>query len=183
MHPRIARREDAFLLVVDLQEPLLRGVADPDGLLKNVGILIDAARTLGLPILATEQYPERFGPTVEAVQSRWGEVEPVGKLRFSSCGCDAIQSSLQSSGRRTAILCGVETHVCVNQTAHDLLNEGFTVHVPADAVSCRTPANHEMGLGKIRDSGAILTSTEMVVFEMLREAGTPEFKGLLPLFK
>lgn len=183
MHPRIARREDSFLLIVDLQQPLLDIMPDAEALLKNAGILIEAAKTLGLPIFATEQYPERFGPTVEAVSSRWGELKPHGKMVFSSCGCAGIRKALEASDRRTAILSGVETHVCVSQTAHDLLEEGFVVHVPADAVASRTEANRQLGLEKMRDSGAVITSIEMVIYEMLREAGTPEFKALLPLFK
>ena len=182
-HPRIARREDTFLLVVDLQEPLLKVMEVRERLLANAGILIEAARTLGLPILATEQYPERFGPTAEEIRVRWGDVQPVGKLCFSSCGSESVQGQIQRLGRRTAILCGVETHVCVNQTAHDLLAEGLAVHIPADAVASRTEMNRQLGLEKMRESGAIVTSTEMVVYELLREAGTPEFKALLPLFR
>ena len=183
MHDRIARREDAFLLVVDVQEPLMKVMSEPDRLLKNAGILIEAAKALGLPIFATEQYPERFGPTVESVRSRWGDLAPSGKMAFSSCGCSGIMEAIRESGRRTAIVCGVETHVCVNQTVHDLLEEGMRVHVPADAVASRTEMNWRLGLEKMRESGAVVTSTEMVAYELMGRAGTPEFKALLPLFR
>ncbi len=182
-HPRIARRGDAFLLVVDIQEPLLKVMPRADRLLKHAGILIEAAKTLGLPIFATEQYPERFGPTVEPIRSQLGTLAAEGKLAFSSCGCRGVMDAISSCGRKTAILCGVETHVCINQTAHDLLAQGYTVHVPADAVDSRAPLNREVGLNKLRDSGAVITSTETVIYELLGEAGTPEFKSLLPLFK
>jgi nicotinamidase-related amidase len=182
-HPRIARRDDAFLLVIDVQEPLLKVMPQPEGLLKNIQILIEAAKILNLPLYATEQYPDRFGPTVEALRARWGAVEPEGKMTFSSCGCLPVFQRIQESPRRTAILCGVETHVCVSQTAHDLLAQGFTVHIPADAVASRTEFNRKTGLEKMRDSGAVLTSTETVVYELLQQAGTPEFKALLPKIK
>jgi nicotinamidase-related amidase len=183
MHDRIARREDAFLLVVDVQEPLMKVMSEPDRLLKNAGILIEAAKALGLPIFATEQYPERFGPTVEAVRSRWGGLAPSGKMTFSSCGCSGVMEAIRESGRHTAVVCGVEAHVCVNQTVHDLLDEGMTVHVPADAVASRTEMNWRLGLEKMRESGAVVTSTEMVAYELMGRAGTPEFKALLPLFR
>jgi nicotinamidase-related amidase len=180
MHPRIAAREDAFLLIVDIQEPLLRVVREPERLLSNARILIEAARVLGLPILATEQYPERIGPTEPGLRERWGNVDPWGKLTFSACGGGEPARAVEAMERRTAIVCGVETHVCVNQTVHDLLAMGRTVHVPADAVTSRTELNWRLGLDKMRDSGAIVTTTETVVYEMMGAAGTPEFKALLP---
>jgi nicotinamidase-related amidase len=182
-HPRIAQREDSFLLLVDLQEPLLKGVSEPETLVKNVGILIKAAKTLGLPIFATEQYPERFGPTAEAIRSLWGDLNAQGKMTFSCCGSAELRRRMEEAGRDTAIVCGVETHVCINQTVHDLLEQRLRVHVPADAVASRTERNHQLGLAKMRESGAIVTSVEMTVFELLARADSAEFKALLPLFK
>jgi hypothetical protein len=183
MHPRLAQREDAFLLVIDAQGPLLNVMSAKDRLLSHCKLLIEAMRVLKIPILASEQYPERFGPTAEELSSRWGDVKPVGKMVFSGCGCPEFVQQIEATGRKTAILCGLETHVCVNQTALDLMANGYTVHVPADAVDSRTDLNWRLGLEKMRDAGAVMTSAEMVIFELMGKAGTPEFKALLPLFR
>jgi isochorismate hydrolase len=183
MHPRLAQRDDAFLLILDMQTPLLNVMNAPERLLANCKILIEGVRTLGIPIFATEQYPDRFGATTDDVRSRWGEVVPAGKMVFSGCRCAELMRQIEATGRNTAIVCGVETHVCVNQTALDFMANGYTVHVPADAVDSRTDLNWRLGLEKMRDAGAVMTSTEMVLFELMEKAGTPEFKALLPLFR
>jgi nicotinamidase-related amidase len=182
-HLNLADRDDSFLLIIDVQAPLLGVMPQSERLIKNIQTLIEAAKTLHLPLFATEQYPERFGPTVESIRSRWGVVQPEGKLVFSSYGCLPMVRKIQESNRRTALLCGIETHVCVSQTAHDLLADGYTVHIPADAVDSRTALNRETGLEKLRSSGALITTTEMLIFELLQKAGTPEFKALLPHIK
>ncbi len=177
----LARAPDTFLLVVDVQDPLLQVMHESEPLLKNVHILLEAARVLGLPLFATEQYPERLGPTAEPIRAAWGDVTPIGKMEFSAW--PSVRMAVKATGRRTAVVCGVEAHICVQQTAQDLLAAGYRVHIPADAVASRTPANRDLGLRKIEWSGAVLTSTEGLVYELLERAGTPEFKAMLPWLK
>jgi nicotinamidase-related amidase len=186
-HPQLALdRANAALLVIDVQERL--GAAmDParfERLLKNNEILVETARTLGLPILVTEQYPKGLGPTVPAVRKALPpEVEPISKVAFSAHAVGLVADRLKQLGRSQIIVTGMETHVCVFQSVRDLIGTGYVPFVPRDAVLSRTPDNHETGLALMRDAGATLTSTETVVFDLLGEAGTPEFKKLSALVK
>lgn len=184
-HPYLLRRDDALLVVVDMQEPFLRGIHAPEGLTANVGLLIQAAKLLGVPTLATVQYAERMGGVVPAVAA-WlpgGGPEALDKLTFSCAGSAAFRDFLHASGRRQIILCGVETHICVAQTALDLAHLGYQVHVAADAVSSRTLEKHKLGMERIRDSAVLPCAAESAVYELLEEAGTPEFKAILRLVK
>lgn len=182
-HPSLADRSDSLLLVVDLQEPFLRGVAGRDDLLARCVALIEAANVLGLPVVATEQYPERMGPTVEAVAHAFGGVRPIAKMTFSCCPADGVMAALSHAGRRTVVVCGVETHICISQTVHDLISVGYGVHVPADAVSARGTLDHEVALCRMAAAGAVITTTEATIFELLYRAGTDEFRALQPVIK
>lgn len=183
-HPSLLRSEDALLLVIDMQKPLLDVVWEPERLLVGVGLLMDAARILRVPVVPTVQNSRRLGPPVEAVTKRLPSLAvPFDKMQFSCLGSDAIGSEVHRSGRRQILLCGMETHVCVSQTAHDLLAHGYEVHVAADAVSSRTERNWEIGLRRMERAGAVITSAETAIYEMLYEAGTPEFREVLELVK
>ncbi len=184
-NPKLALdRNNTVLLVVDVQERL--GAAmDPAGFarsLKNTEILVESAKTLGLPILATEQYPKGLGPTVPSLRQAL-TAEPTSKVAFSCVAVEDVAKALRESGRKQVIVAGMETHVCVFQTVRDLLGEGYVPFVPRDAVLSRTEENHETGLALMREAGATVTSTEAVVFDLLGAAGTPEFKKLSPLVK
>jgi nicotinamidase-related amidase len=184
-NPKLALdRNTAALLVVDVQERL--GAAmDParfERSLKNTEILVESAKTLGLPILVTEQYPKGLGPTVRSIRQALSS-EPTAKVAFSCIAVDDVARRLKESGRTQVIVAGMETHVCVFQTVRDLLAEGYVPFVPRDAVLSRTTENQETGLSLMRDAGATVTSTETVVFDLLGAAGTPEFKKLSPLVK
>ena len=170
-------------MVVDLQEPFLRTMFDRPAVVENVRRLIGAAKILDLPMLVTLQNPEKMGDTVPEVKELLPPAEPVGKMSFSCCGDVTFNRRLSALGRRTVILTGIETHVCVSQTAHDLLMQGYTVHVPGDAVCSRKEADWLAGLEKMRQSGVIVTSTEAVIFELLACAGTDEFREVLKLVK
>ncbi len=184
-HPHILRREDALLVVVDMQEPFLRGIHDQEALIGNVRLLIQTAAILSVPILPTVQYAERMGGLVsEIAQALPADVcSPLDKLCFSCVSNDAFQSALAASRRRQVLLCGVETHICVSQTALGLAAQGYQVHVAADAVSSRSLEKHKLGMERMRDSAVLPCAAEAAVYELLREAGTPEFKEILKLVR
>jgi nicotinamidase-related amidase len=177
-------RKNALLLVVDVQERLFKAMpADGQApLLKNLDILVKAARRLDVPVVASEQYPKGLGPTVASLRESLPDA-PLSKLEFSCGGNEAIANALKRSGRRQVVVAGMETHVCVYQTVRDLARSGFTVFVPRDAVISRTPDNKAAGLALCEKAGAVLTSTEAAVFDLLGVAGTPEFKDISTLLK
>ena len=179
-HPHLLGRDTSALVVVDMQEPFLGAIHERGRLTENVGLLCHAARILGVPALATVQYASRMGGIVPAVAEALGEdAAPIDKLCFSCGGSEAFLSALAATERRQVLLCGVETHICVSQTAHDLAHAGYQVHVAADAVSSRTLEKHKLGMERIRDAGIRPCAAEAAVYEWLREAGTPEFKEIL----
>jgi nicotinamidase-related amidase len=183
-HPALLRREDTGLIVVDVQEAFRPVIDGFDGVARNCGLLAEGFGVLGRPVLVSEQYPKGLGHTVDEVAERLPEgVEPVEKLRFSACGVAPFDRALEAAGARAWVVCGIEAHVCVNQTVHDLLARGYDVHLAADAVSSRTAANRALGLDKAAAAGARVTSAEMALFEMLEEAGSPEFKAISKLVR
>ena len=185
-HPHILRREDTLLVVVDMQEPFLRQIHDRDRLIENVRLLVQSANVLGLPVLPTTQYADRMGgvlPEIAAVLPVHHALEPLDKMSFSCAGQPDFVHAVRASRRHQLLLCGVETHICVSQTALDLTANGFQVHVAADAVSSRTLEKHKLGMERLRDSGVLPCAAEAAVYELLREAGSPEFKTLLKLVK
>ncbi|TNE51388.1 MAG: hydrolase [Deltaproteobacteria bacterium] len=179
-------RVKAGLLVIDIQERLA-GAMDDDAMSaveKNATILIEGAKALDLPVWATEQYPKGIGPTLEPLADAFPEgVSPVAKVDFSCAAVPEVLEALKSSGRTQIVVCGMESHICVFQTARDLVREGFQVFVPRDAVIARTQANCELGLQLMERAGAVITSTESVLFDMLGRAGSPEFKRISSLIK
>jgi nicotinamidase-related amidase len=178
-HPGLLRRDDCALIVVDMQEPFLNAIHGRAALTANVVLLCRAARVLGVPILATLQYAARMGGTVTEVAEAIGADAAIDKMCFSCAGSQAFAAALTATGRRQILLCGVETHICVSQTAHDLLHAGYQVHVAPDAVSSRTLEKHKLGMERIRDAGIHPCAAEASLYEWLREAGTPEFKEIL----
>ncbi len=181
-HSRL-KRPGAGLLVIDIQERLLPSIRERERLVLNAVRLIRGAAILGLPLFATEQYRKGLGATVAEVAASIRGFKPLEKLTFSACGEPGFQRALEDKGISDVILCGIETHVCVLQTCLDLLEAGLNVMVVGDAVSSRTPENHRLGLERMRSAGAVITSTEMVLFELLERAGTGEFKQILALVK
>ncbi len=176
-------RAQAGLVVVDIQERLLPAMHDWERLLQNAIRLVKGAGVLGLPVLATEQYPKGIGRTVPELAGAVPGFIPLEKISFSCCGARSFVPSLASKNVREVILCGIEAHVCVCQTALDLLDKGFGVFVVADAISSRTAENRQFGIERMRDAGAAIVSTEMILFELLGEAGTDPFKDILGLIK
>ena len=176
-------RTQAGLVVVDVQERLLPAIFESQRVVQNTVRLIQGAAVLKVPIFATEQYRNGLGPTVPEVAAAIPGFAPQEKLAFSACGADGFIPALEQRKVTDALLCGIEAHVCVSQTCLDLVDKGFRVFVAADAVSSRTPENYHVGLDRMRAAGAVIVSTEMVLFELLERAGTDEFKQILRLVK
>jgi nicotinamidase-related amidase len=176
-------RDRAALVVVDVQEAFRPAVIEFDKVARNVGTLVQGASVLGVPLLVTEQYPKGLGHTVPEVARHLDGVEAIEKVCFSAADSDGFNSSLRQSGKEQLLLCGIESHVCVSQTAEDLLASGHEVHVARDAVTSRTEENRELGLHKMERAGAVITSVEAALFELLRASGTPEFKAIQKLVK
>jgi nicotinamidase-related amidase len=177
--PRILDPDRAALVVVDVQEAFRPAVAGFEEVAANVARLVEGAKVMGIPIVVTEQYPKGLGSTVPEVAELLGGVEPIDKVCFSGAAADGFDLG----GRGQALVCGIETHVCVSQTAHDLLARGIEVHVARDAVGSRSEENKELGLHKMESSGAILSSVETALFELVGAAGTEEFKQVQALVK
>jgi nicotinamidase-related amidase len=176
---RVLSRDRAALVVVDVQEAFRPAVLDFEGVARNAGVLVQGAHVLGLPVVATEQYPKGLGRTVPEVAEHLEGTDPIEKVCFSAVEADGFDLD----GREQALVCGIESHVCVSQTAHDLLDRGFEVHVARDAVTSRTAENRELGLHKMEGSGAVLTSVETALFELLGAAGSEEFRRVQALVK
>lgn len=174
-------RHDTALLVVDVQEKLLPAIPDRERLVWNVRRLIDGAALLGLPILATEQYPHGLGPTIPMLRERLPQ--PPAKVTFSCRECGELFEPFRQAGVYKILVCGMETHVCIQQTVIDLLGEGFRVFIPADAVAARGTLDHEIALRRMDSTGAVVTTTEAALFEWCETAGAPEFKKISALIR
>lgn len=174
--PELMSRGDTALLVIDVQEKLVSSIADGPRVVWNVRRLIDAAKSLGLPVAATEQYPKGLGPTVPELAERLGPMP--SKLAFSAGGCPEIFDDLRNRGIQKILVCGIETHVCIAQTVFDLLADGWRVYVPVDAVGSRFEIDRRTALDRMDSAGATLTTVEAAMFEWCEAAGTPEFKEI-----
>ena len=181
-HSPLLRADDAILIVVDMQEPFLRNLFERERVIRNVCILLDGAKILGVPVLATTQYAERMGGVLPEVQERLGEAPVLDKMTFS-CWDETFRQEIERRGRRQVILCGAESHICVSQTAHDLLAAGYQVHLVEEAVSSRSESNALLGFAKMRQSGVVPASLESALYEMLGRAGIPAFREILKLIK
>jgi len=183
-NPKLFFRESSALVVVDIQEKFLTPVYQKERVVERTRFLMQAAEILKIPVLATVQYPERMGGLIPEITEVLPDGCPVtDKLCFSCFGADEFARNLQATGRRQVVLCGIETHICVNQTCHDLLFAGYTVGIPFDAVSSRSEAFHENALRRMEAAGAVVANTESIVYEWMYQSGTPEFKAILALVK
>lgn len=179
MMAELLSRDDSVLVVVDVQEKLVPAVPDSSRVIERAGLLLAAAGVLGVPVIATEQYPRGLGPTVEALRKALpAGCEPIEKTDFSCVPVPEFASRLMTLGRDQVVVAGLEAHVCVGQTVLDLLGAGKRVFVPADAVASRRADDAAVALRRIERAGAVVTTAEAVVFEWLRRAGTAEFKAL-----
>jgi nicotinamidase-related amidase len=177
--------ERCALLVIDIQQRLLPPIFNNELMVRNAQLLIRAAGILNIPALMSTQYAKGLGTTVPEIASLLPGTEAIDKTLFSCFGSDVFCAALKRvpGNRNTLLLCGMETHICVAQTALAALREGYLVHVAADAVGSRTELNWKIGLERMRDAGAVISSTEMVIYELMRASSSAAFKELLPHLK
>ncbi|MGI6626486.1 MAG: hydrolase [Limnochordia bacterium] len=175
-------REDLVLLIIDIQEKLVPVIKYRSQVIRNATVLITAAQEMGFPVMVTEQYPQGLGRTVPELLGLIEEGNIFSKNSFTAY-TDQVKSALHGLGRKTILLCGMETHVCVFQTVRDLLQDGYQVHVAKDAVASRTKDNYTNGIDLMQSLGAVITNTETAVFDLLKVSGTPEFKLISKLIK
>ena len=178
--PRLTR-ENALLFICDAQTRLLPAIFEAQRVETNIAMLVTLARRLELPVVASEQNSAKIGGTADAIQRALGEFAPVEKMRFSAWP-DA-RTAVESCERRTVLLCGLESHICVCQTALDLLDNGYTVFAAYDAISSRREDNRRVGWERMMAAGAVATSSESAIYELLGEAGTDDFRAMLDLVK
>lgn len=173
------------LMVVDIQERLMPVIEGRDQVVKNAALLLKAAKVMKMPVLATTQYVARIGELLPEIKTELNGVAPIDKMEFGGFNNPSVAKAVEHlpTAIDTLILCGVETHICIYQTAIGAILAGYKVWVPADAVSARVRHNHRTGIGRIREIGGIVANTELIVYELLHKAGSQEFKELLPFLK
>lgn len=177
------RAADAAFVFVDIQSALADVMERRDAVVGAAALLARAAATLQVPVLVTRQYPRGLGDTVCEIAEAVGEHSPIDKVTFSCLAEPAFREQLEALGRRQVVLAGMETHICITQTALALLEEGYEVSVVADATCSRRMSDHEVALARLRAAGAQVTVVESVIYEALERAGTPEFRAVLELVK
>lgn len=182
---RLLDPKTSALVVIDPQTKLMPAIFEADRVIKNAVLLFRLSQILSIPAILTTQYSQGLGPLVPEIASAAHGIAPLDKTSFGCFGDEKFLAHLKevAPGRGTLLVAGVESHVCVVQTALGALNAGYGVHVARDATSSRTPQNWEVGLNRMDRAGAVISSTEMLIYELLGKSGTPEFKAILPLLK
>ncbi|NLB53681.1 MAG: hydrolase [Syntrophomonadaceae bacterium] len=174
--------QDTLIMIIDVQEKLMAAMKDKERVYKNINLLLETGKQLDIPVLVTEQYPRGLGPTVHEVAEHLADYKYMDKVTFSACN-EGLFDILKEFGRKTVLITGSETHICVFQTARDLTEAGYNVHLVKDAVCSRFDENYENGIQLMRESGAVITNAETVVFDLLKQSGTPQFKVISSLVK
>lgn len=177
------KTKNSILLVIDVQEKIFATMHEQVETETNILRLIEGIKVLGIPIVWTEQYPKGLGPTIRSVREALEAEKPLEKISFSCCGDSGVEKVIESQGKKQMLVCGIEAHVCVYQTAADLLRKGFDVHIVTDAVMSRKEDNYRLALEKMRDLGANLTSVEMALFELQKVAKGETFKAIAEIIK
>ena len=182
-HPNILQRENTVLLIIDIQERILKVIHEYERVIENNLKLIKGMKILNVPIIYTEQYPKGLGPTADILRRELDGIEAVQKMSFSCSGAEELFENLKKKNIKTVVVTGIESHVCVLQTALDLMANGFSVQLAYDAVSSRRESDYKVALERMRSNGAEITTTESILFEMLNVCGTDEFKGISQIVK
>ncbi|MDO8885861.1 hydrolase [Candidatus Oleimmundimicrobium sp.] len=175
--------DNTVLVVIDVQEKLARAMYEREELIENLQKLIKGIKVLEVPIIWLEQNPRGLGSTVPEIAQLLSDLEPISKFSFSCCASESFMKEMKTLKRNHVLLAGIETHVCVYQTARDLVNLGYKVQVVADTISSRTAKNKQIGLERIKEVGGSLTSVETALFELLKVAEGPKFKEILKIVK
>lgn len=176
-------KENTGLIVVDIQGKLARLVSNSDSLIAHCQKLIKAAKALGLPIVWLEQNPEKLGATVDELSVLLAEQEPIPKFTFDACEETGFMHAIRASGRDTWLICGIEAHICVYQTASHLKNLNYDVHLVSDCIASRELVNKELAIAKLANHGISITGLEMCLYELVKDCRAPEFKEILNLIK
>ncbi len=171
-------KDNTALVIIDIQERLAVVMKQRETVVNNCLHLIEIAKIMNIPVVVTEQYPKGLGRTVEEIRNALPDYKPIEKLTFSCCDERTFLNEIKTLNKKTVILTGMETHVCVLQTCIGLVLDGYNVHLIRDAVCSRTKENRETGIEFMRDAGAVITCTETVLFQLLKVAGTEEFKAI-----
>lgn len=179
-HPTL---DNTLLLIVDVQGKLARLMDGSEAMIRQQQILIDACRLLDVPIVWAEQLPDKLGPTVPELSDKLVGLSPRSKSSFGCCGDDALMAAIRDSGKPQVVLCGIEAHVCVWQTAAALIRADYEVHLACDAVSSRSSLNREIAFRRMAQAGVCLSNVEMILFELMQGAGHPRFREVTALLK
>ncbi len=182
-HPHLLSKEKSILVLIDIQEKLLKVMWKKEDLILNLSKLIRAFKIMEIPILLTEQYPEGMGKTDKSISELVDQTEPVEKLCFSCMGKEDFDDKLKTSGRKQVVLAGIESHICVLQTALDLLDQSFLVYLPYDGTSSRKESDYRNALERMRKEGVVIGSMESAIFELLKVADTQQFREVLKIIK
>jgi nicotinamidase-related amidase len=183
MTGHVLHREHLGLAIIDVQVKLMAVMSRRQRIVENSVKLIHLARLFNLPVIVTEHYPRMMGSTLPEIKEALHTYNPIEKMDFNCCAVEHFNNRLESADLETILLTGVETHICIFQTCMNLLEKGYNVHVPQDAVDSRTEENWHVGLELMKDAGAVITSTETIIFQILKRAGTKEFKEMLRIIK
>ena len=183
-HENTLDLKHAALVIIDMQESFRGVISDFADTSARIALMAHAAQLLKLPTIITEQYPKGLGTTVGEIRAVLpAKIEPIEKTAFSACGAEEFGTRLTAYNTVQVLLCGIEAHICVSQTTHDLLSRGYSVHLLTDCITARTAHNKHVGISKMQQSGALPSSIEMALFELLRDAGHEQFKAIQRLIK
>jgi len=182
-HVNTLERDGSVLVVVDVQDKLLQAIHGWQDVLANTVKMVKIAHALGIPVIVTEQYPKGLGETNKELMGVLSPCSIFEKTVFSCFGTEGFGDRLKELDAKTIVIVGIEAHICVNQTAHDSLAAGYKTHIISDSVGSRNPSNKMIGLDKMRQSGVVISSVEIALYEWLKRSDTKEFKDMLPLIK
>ncbi|MFC1825404.1 hydrolase [Thermodesulfobacteriota bacterium] len=180
---KLIDRENTGLLVVDAQEKLMPVMGQKQRVVDNIIRLLHLSKIFNMPVILTEHYVKWLGPTLPEIVESLPVYEPIQKMHFNCCDMDPFNERLESGNYKNILVTGVESHICIFQTCVSMLERGYTVHVPRDAVDSRTDENWRVGLDLMKEAGASITSTETLIYQILKKAGTKEFKKMLKIMR
>lgn len=176
MQKYVIEADHTLLVLLDIQERLAAAMEERESVVSNALHLLELARLFQMPVLVTEQYPQGIGPTVPELRQALEDYRPIVKTSFSCCNEESFIEALVKTGRKTVLICGMETHICVLQTAVDLLRKGYYVHIVSDGATSRKELDKERGLRYMEGAGAVITTTETALFQVLKKSGTEDFR-------
>jgi nicotinamidase-related amidase len=184
LHKNTLDAAHTVLAVIDMQEGFRSPVSDFAETAARIALVTHASQLLNIPVIVTEQYPKGLGQTADEIRAVLpADLKIIEKTAFSSCGAHEFEAELERTHALHVLICGLEAHVCVNQTTHDLMERGYRVHLLTDCITARSSQNKQLGLAKMQQSGAVPSSTEMALFELLRDARHEQFKTIQKLIK